>query len=202
MNSTIKLLETQLTLLYISFVFLIIEIVGMPIYAIVMASMTNNGAMLLIAITDIIPIILAVIIKTLIECTKGSISEHNILAARVKTLEADVSSLKNKVKQNNPPMARVVKETVVENEKQENVALAPAETEKEIEEIVNVNPTDVEIGENIITINGKIHSIKKVSNLASLGNRLTFVIDETKYVVKFDYYHESSKMYSDIYFRL
>ncbi len=202
MKSTIKLLETQLILLYISFVCLLIEIIGVPVYAIVMTVITKMAAMLLIALTDIITIIVAIIVKNLIVFTKGSIAEHSKIAEKVESLNKDVALLKLKLNNQQEQTKKIEKAAKEEKIIKEASVQKEEAPNREIGDTIRVKAEKIEIGESIITIDGKIHSIKKVANLGVTGNELRFSIDGTEYIVECLHYSDSSKMYNEIYFHL
>lgn len=209
MENTIKLLKFSLVMLYLSFVCVVLEMVGAIIAGIILKAQNDLSTFWSVFINLFIGFVVLAIIGQFIKLTDGSIKEHAQIIERVEALEkgATVS------------IAAPISEPVKSEKEKVDVTVALAKTsEKEItpeapkhieeqnkvtpivEELAQtrIKPSDLLISNGKITIKGKTHDIKKVEELSAVGSELHFVIGKTKFIVEFDYFSEASKMYDTI----
>ena len=200
MHSTIKFLKTLSNYMSVMLVFLIIDIILTVIGAVVSAIVTGMWTLLLIGLSVIIPIIIASVMSDVIASIEGSITEHHNLDDKINELTNEVNHLREQIAAN--------KKAIDTNEKEITAVVEKTNNKEKIEKIeqpanepkdkTTLKPDEVSVKDKTIVLNGKLHEISKVTDLSVLGSELHFVVDETKYIVVFDYFSEASKMYDNI----
>ena len=206
MESTIKLLKVSLIALYIAFVASIIATVGLLIGGIAATAATKMSSMMLISLGAIVTGALIFIIKIFINLTKESIDEHYKIISRVNQLEREIKEVEDKQQLS---ALKGKREKVVEVKKPEPVKKEVVEEPvKEVDPVtrdanaIRVKLEDVILNDETITVDDKTYDIKDISKVSSIGPNLHFTVNNIKYIVEFESYSDSTRMYSYIYSRI
>ena len=206
MRDTVAIYRFSLIGLYIAFVSLIVEAVGVVVTSIALAA-SLDGIWFLIILSDI-PLVLCIFLtKFFIELTKGAISEHQAIAKRTQDLNSQVLNLQKQVEvlekrvKVDQPIEPEVEE--VKEEKKETV-WEPSKPKKELDisQETKLTSKDVTVSNEKIAIAGKVYEIKDISKLSVSGRNIRFVLGGTKYDIECPDNSEAMKLYNDIYFYL